>query len=263
MIKRELRHPLFVHGAFCRRNSQIEESLNNLGYERDDIRNLSFEDLLENNDLNKAYELTSEILKTGKQSKPSEFRIKSKNGSYLYVEAYGVPLKKNGETYAILGIAKNVTAHKKALQQLKDSEEMLKLLDKLLVEYTGCRRIYLSWDAASWHSSKIFVKKVKAVNRRYYRERHNTPMVKLAPLPARAQFLNVIESIFSGLSEAIIKNSDYASIDEAISAIDLYFDERNDFFQQNPGRAGNKIWGEEIVKPLFKLGQNCKHPRCR
>lgn len=145
----------------------------------------------------------------------------------------------------------------------KDSEEMIKLLDKLLVEYAGCRRIYLSWDGASWHSSKIFLKKVKAVNRLSYRVRHNTPMVKLAPLPARAQFLNVIESIFAGLSEAIVKNSDYSSLDEAKSAIDLYFDERNDFFKLNPGRAGNKIWGEEIVKPLFKQGQNCKHPRFR
>ncbi len=145
----------------------------------------------------------------------------------------------------------------------KDSEEMIKLLDRLLVEYAGCRRIYLSWDAASWHSSKILLKKVKDVNRHSYRERHNTPIVKLAPLPARAQFLNVIESIFGGLSEAIIKNSDYRSTDEAKSAIDLYFDERNDFFQKNPGRAGNKIWGEEIVKPSFKQGQNCKHPRFR
>lgn len=145
----------------------------------------------------------------------------------------------------------------------KDSEEMIKLLDMLLVEYAGSRRIFLSWDAASWHSSKIFLKRIKAVNRCSYRERHNTPMVKIAPLPARAQFLNVIESIFGGLSEAIVKNSDYGSIDEAKSAIDLYFDERNEFFQRNPGRAGNKIWGEEIVKPLFKQGQNCKHPRYR
>ena len=88
-------------------------------------------------------------------------------------------------------------------------------------------------------------------------------MVKLAPLPARAQFLSVIESIFAGLSEAILKNSDYSSLDEAKSAIDLYFDERNDFFKNNLGKAGSKIWGEEIVKPLFKQGQNCKHPRFR
>ncbi len=145
----------------------------------------------------------------------------------------------------------------------KDSEEMIKLLNRLLVEYTGCRRIYLSWDAASWHSSRVFIKKVKESNKLSYRKRHNTPMVKLAPLPARAQFLNVIESIFAGLSEAIIKNSDYSSTDEAIMAIDLYFDERNDFFKKHPGKAGNKIWGEEIVKPSFKQGQNCKHPKFR
>ena len=145
----------------------------------------------------------------------------------------------------------------------KDSEEMIKLLDTLLLQYTGCRKIYLSWDAASWHSSKVFLANVKEVNRISYRKQHTTPLVRLAPLPARAQFLNVIESIFGGLSEAIIKNSDYGSVDEAKSAIDLYFDERNDFFRVNPGRAGNKIWGEEIVKPLFKQGQNCKHPRFR
>jgi len=90
---------------------------------------------------------------------------------------------------------------------------MIKLLDRLLVEYTGCGRIYLSWDAASWHSSKIYLEKVKEINRLSYRKLHNTPIVKLAPLPARAQFLNVIESIFAGLSEAIIKNSNYSSID--------------------------------------------------
>ncbi|MFC2002877.1 IS630 family transposase [Chloroflexota bacterium] len=162
---------------------------------------------------------------------------------------------------AALELATNQITH--FYSRKKDSGEMIKLLDTLLVEYAGSRRIYLSWDAASWHSSKIFLKKVKAVNRRCYRERHNTPMVKLAPLPSRAQFLNVIESIFAGLSEAIVKNSDYSSLDEAESAIDLYFDERNDFFKKNPGKAGNKIWGEEIVKPLFKQGQNCKHPRFR
>ena len=162
---------------------------------------------------------------------------------------------------AALELSTNQVTH--FYSRKKDSEEMIKLLDVLLSEYTGSRRVYLSWDAASWHSSKIFLKKVQTVNRHKYRKQNNTPIVKLAPLPARAQFLNVIESIFGGLSEAIIKNSDYNSIDEAKSAIDLYFYERNEFFKNNPGRAGNKIWGEEIVKPLFKQGQNCKHPRFR
>jgi hypothetical protein len=37
--------------------------------------------------------------------------------------------------------------------------------------------------------------------------------------PARAQFLNVIESVFSGTARAIIHNSDYKSVDETKRAI--------------------------------------------
>jgi hypothetical protein len=49
-------------------------------------------------------------------------------------------------------------------------------------------------------------------------------MVKLAPLPCRAQFLNVIESVFNGMSISIIHNSDYESVDAAKAAIDRYFE---------------------------------------
>jgi hypothetical protein len=88
-------------------------------------------------------------------------------------------------------------------------------------------------------------------------------MVKLAPLPARAQFLNVIESIFSGLATAVIHNSDYQSVDQAKAAIDRYFKERNQYFRDHPRRAGRKLWGEELVHTEFKEGQNCKYPRWR
>jgi transposase len=162
---------------------------------------------------------------------------------------------------AALELSTNQVTH--FYSRKKDSEEMIKLLDILLKQYAACRRIYLSWDSASWHSSKVFQRKVKDVNKLSYRKQNGTPMVKLAPLPARAQFLNVIESIFGGLSEAIIKNSNYSSLDEAKNAIDMYFEERNEYFRNNPGRAGNKIWGEEVVKPLFQQGHNCKHHKWR
>lgn len=35
----------------------------------------------------------------------------------------------------------------------------------------------------------------------------------LAPLPAGAQFLNVVESVFSGTARAILANSNYGSIE--------------------------------------------------
>jgi hypothetical protein len=85
-------------------------------------------------------------------------------------------------------------------------------------------------------------------------------VVETAPLPAGAQFLNVIESVFSGMSRAIIENSDYPSLDDAKRAIDRYFDERNYQFQKLPRRAGRKIWGKEREPATFSDSRNCKDP---
>ena len=89
----------------------------------------------------------------------------------------------------------------------------------------------------------------------------NPPIIRLAPLPSSAQFLNVIESVFSGMSRAIIHNSDYQSAEECMLTIDRYFDERNENFRARPKRAGKKIWGKEIVEPSFDEANNCKDPR--
>jgi hypothetical protein len=39
--------------------------------------------------------------------------------------------------------------------------------------------------------------------------------------------------------------------------------ERNQAFIDNPKRAGGKIWGEDIVEPIFKESNNCKDPNWR
>jgi hypothetical protein len=87
--------------------------------------------------------------------------------------------------------------------------------------------------------------------------------VELAPLPSGAQFLNVIESVFRGMARAIIHNSDYESVEECRRAIDRYIKERNQYFLENPKRAGKKIWGEERVKAVFSEINNCKDPKWR
>ena len=145
----------------------------------------------------------------------------------------------------------------------KDTEEMLRLLEILLVKYKDEDCIYLSWDAASWHCSQEFKTRVKEVNKPKYRKSNGTPLVKLAPLPAGAQFLNVIESVFSGMAKAIIHNSDYESVKACKKVINRYFYDRNKKFKKNPKRAGNKLWGKEIVKPQFSESNNCKDPKYR
>jgi transposase len=143
----------------------------------------------------------------------------------------------------------------------KNTREMLRLLDVLLEKYAPHSCIYFSWDAASWHASKKLYERVDEINSVKYRAAHHTPIVRLAPLPSSAQFLNVIESVFSGMSRAIIHNSDYQSAEECMLAIDRYFDERNENFKARPKRAGKKIWGKEIVEPSFDEANNCKDPR--
>lgn len=89
------------------------------------------------------------------------------------------------------------------------------------------------------------------------------PLLELAPLPASAQFLNVIESVFSGMARAIIHNSNYLSTGEAIKAIDRYFLDRNTYFMRYPKRAGNRIWGMERATSTFSVSNNCKDPAYR
>ena len=140
---------------------------------------------------------------------------------------------------------------------------MIKLMRIFLDQYQDESLLYLSWDAASWHASKAFFDEVARINEYGYRLLHHTSSVSFVPLPASAQFLNVIESIFSSMARAIIHNSDYASTEDCKAAIDRYFSERNEFFKIHPKRAGNKMWGKERVTPIFSPCNNCKDPMYR
>jgi hypothetical protein len=142
----------------------------------------------------------------------------------------------------------------------KNTAEMMQLLHRLVDKYADQECIYLLWDAASWHASKAFNASVHEVNSRRSSGR---PQVKLRPLPSCAQFLNVIESVFSGMARAIIHNSDFPSLEAAQDAVDKYFAERNDHFSKHPQRAGQKIWGDERVPSEFSVTHNCKDPQYR
>src|ERR1019366_6054048 len=95
----------------------------------------------------------------------------------------------------------------------KNTTEMIRMMDVLIKKYGDRRKLYLSWDAASWHISKQLFARIDAHNSAVPNK--GGPFIETAPLPAGAQFLNVIESVFSGMARAIIHNSDYKSMDVA------------------------------------------------
>lgn len=162
---------------------------------------------------------------------------------------------------AALELSTNQITH--FFSEKKNTAEMIRLVDILLQQYSNQRSLYLSWDAASWQVSAKLSERVSEVNSAAQTGPGPTPFVKLLPLPASAQFLNVIESVFSGMAKAILHNSDYQSVEDCKAAIDRYFLERNEAYRKNPKRAGKKIWGEELVEPCFTPSNNCKDPNWR
>nr|WP_082855799.1 IS630 family transposase [Mucilaginibacter sp. L294] len=141
----------------------------------------------------------------------------------------------------------------------KNTDEMIKLIAVLVAQYKKQDKLYMSWDAASWHASQQLLDYLAIINEKAYRALNQTPEVILAPLPARAPHLNIIESVFSGMSRSVIRNSDYESVIECRTAIDNYFTKRNLHYQENPKKAGNKIWGKEKVKPVFDKANICRN----
>lgn len=190
------------------------------------------------------------------------FAIKMKGGKKRVApgEQYVVPQWQKSKGWMILTAALELSRNQVThfYSRKKNTAEMIKMADTLRTQYRDCTTIYLSWDAASWHVSKDLVTHLEKINQRAVAD--GFPVMKTAPLPAGAQFLNVIESVFSGMARAIIHNSDYPSAEVAREAIDRYFSDRNKHFSEYPEKAGKKIWGMERVPSIFAEGQNCKDP---
>ncbi|WP_224770907.1 IS630 family transposase [Pseudomonas sp. FEN] len=191
------------------------------------------------------------------------FAVKAKPGKILAAPGVSpsVPQWQKSKGWLIataaLELSHNRVTH--FYSQAKNTTEMIRMAETLLSEYSTARALYLSWDAASWHLSKQLLAFVEKNNVRT----DGFPRIELVPLPASAQFLNVIESVFSGMARAIIHNSDYSSVDAAKLAIDRYFEERNRYYADNPKPAGNKIWGKERTEAAFNPANNCKDPAYR
>lgn len=190
------------------------------------------------------------------------FAIKMKGGKKRVGpgEQYVVPQWQKSRGWTILTAALELSTNQVThfYSKKKNTGEMIRMADVLRTQYRSLRTIYLSWDAASWHVSKELTAHLERINRSAPVEGY--PVVKTMPLPARSQFLNVIESVFSGMARAIIHNSNYPSVEAAHRAIDRHFGDRNQHFRDHPQRAGKMLWGLERVPSSFSEAQNCKDP---
>ncbi|MFH1951974.1 MAG: PAS domain S-box protein, partial [Pseudomonadota bacterium] len=102
-----------------------DAALELLGYTKDDIKSLNFGSLLTDDQLPLVVDTAEEILKTGSQKEVAEYKLRRKDGEYVYVESMGAIIYRKGKPYAIQGIARNITDRKQADETLRTSEAQL------------------------------------------------------------------------------------------------------------------------------------------
>ncbi|MBN1569640.1 MAG: IS630 family transposase [Acidobacteria bacterium] len=134
----------------------------------------------------------------------------------------------------------------------KDTQSMIDLIEILFNQHPTITRIFLTWDAASWHSSVSLVEWLDVFNAQTL-ETGFGPTIQLVPLPTSSQFLDVLEAVFSGMKKAVVHHSDYQSVIELKTAVSSHFVERNVFFQENPKRAGKRIWDVDFFQDSNNL----------
>ena len=119
---------IYVHdfdGNFLDAN---QACLDLVGYTREEMRSIGFASLLDPEQLQIALELLDEILRTGRQAQLSRYKVRKKDGGFVWVETEGSLIYRNGEPYAVQAIAHDITEEKQAEESLRESERRYRLL---------------------------------------------------------------------------------------------------------------------------------------
>ncbi len=114
---------VYVHdlkGNFIDANKSAQ---NLLGYKKKDVRTLNFSDLLDEEQMPLARKTLTEIKMSGSQKESTQYKLKRKDGGHVWVDTEATLIHKEGVPYGILGIARDISEHKKAEQALIQSED--------------------------------------------------------------------------------------------------------------------------------------------
>jgi PAS domain S-box-containing protein len=100
-------------------------ALNLLGYTKKELLSLSLFSLIEEDQLRDAFKTFKEIKKTGSQKKHSEYKLRRKDGSYVWVETEASVIYREGKPYAIQGVGRDITARKRTEEDLLETKNRL------------------------------------------------------------------------------------------------------------------------------------------
>ena len=109
-------------GRFLDANKAI---VNLLGYKKKELLSLSLFSLIEKDQLPSAFKIFKEIKQTGSQKKHSEYKLRRKDGGYVWVETEASVIYREGKPYAIQGVGRDITARKRTEEELRETKNRL------------------------------------------------------------------------------------------------------------------------------------------
>ena len=103
-------------------------ALNLLGYTKEEIPSLNFVSLLSQDQIPFALRILEEVKTKGFQKDLAEFKLRTKSGEDVFVEAKSSVIYRDGMPYAIQGIARDITDRKVAEDTLRQSEDRIRAI---------------------------------------------------------------------------------------------------------------------------------------
>ncbi len=119
---------VYLHDLEGRFMDASAYALEVFGYERKDIANLTFQDLISPDQLPRAMNAVEELLKTGCQKQPLEFQVMRKDGGCLWMETRGLLVHRDGRAVMICGIAREIGRRRDIEDELKASSRKYQTL---------------------------------------------------------------------------------------------------------------------------------------
>jgi PAS domain S-box-containing protein len=107
-------------------------ALNLLGYTKEEMLSVNVASLLDRDQMPRALKTLEEIKRTGSQKGHTEYKLRRKDGGYVWVETEASMIFKQGKFYAIQGIARDITERKRMEDALrKAADEWRRTLDTI------------------------------------------------------------------------------------------------------------------------------------
>jgi PAS domain S-box-containing protein len=145
-------------GRFVDGNRAAE---NLIGYAREDIigKKVADVDLLSAEQLSRAQTNLKKVI-AGELSGPNEYTVKRRDGTYVSIEVRNFPVKIGGKILS-LGIARDITEHKRTEQELLEHQDKLKSLASQLSLTEERERYRLATDLHDQISQSLVISKIK------------------------------------------------------------------------------------------------------